>query len=223
MSPQNRPQLTLHLFPPFFCIIVLLLLPSFASAWETTIDKVHDGDTFEVTRKGREVDVRFYGIDCPEKDQPYGIEAKRFVQKMCRGKTVDVVPSGQDRYGRVIGLIYIDGKILNEALIQNGLAWVYDRYCNKRICDKWDRLEKNARQAEVGLWSDPNPVPPWEWRHGKRSSSSDKSGQQKTFNDKDCSDFSTQAEAQRFFDAHGPGDPHRLDGDGDGVACEGLP
>ncbi len=86
MSLQNRLQLTHHLFPPFFCIIVLLLLPSFAFAWETTVDKVHDGDTFEVTRKGREIDVRFYGIDCPEKDQPYGVEDKRFVQKMCRGQ-----------------------------------------------------------------------------------------------------------------------------------------
>ncbi|MFP4393439.1 MAG: excalibur calcium-binding domain-containing protein [Desulfohalobiaceae bacterium] len=36
-------------------------------------------------------------------------------------------------------------------------------------------------------------------------------------------DFDTQAEAQSFFEKHQPGDPHRLDGDGDGVACEGLP
>jgi endonuclease YncB( thermonuclease family) len=77
-------------------------LPPPAIAWETSVDKVHDGDTIEVTRKGREFDIRFYGIDCPEKDQPYGMEAKRFVQRMCRGRTVEVVPSGQDRYGRVI-------------------------------------------------------------------------------------------------------------------------
>ena len=57
-------------------LIFILLLPLSASAWETSVDKVHDGDTIEVTRKGREVDIRFYGIDCPESDQPYGIEAK---------------------------------------------------------------------------------------------------------------------------------------------------
>ncbi|WP_251922972.1 excalibur calcium-binding domain-containing protein [Salinibacter ruber] len=41
--------------------------------------------------------------------------------------------------------------------------------------------------------------------------------------DRDCSDFDTQPEAQRFFKRHQPGDPHNLDGDGDGEACESLP
>lgn len=186
-----------------FSFLIILLIPLSGWSWETTVDKVHDGDTIEVTRKGREVDIRFYGIDSPEKDQPYGIKAKRFVKKMVNGRTVDIVPSGQDRYGRVIGLIYIDGKILNEALVINGLAWVYDRYCNKRICDKWQRLERQARQADVGLWDASNPIPPWEWRHGGRKGSSSS----RKVKDKDCSDFDTQAEAQRFFNAHGPADP----------------
>ncbi|MFW6100662.1 MAG: thermonuclease family protein [Bacteroidota bacterium] len=111
------------------------------------INKVHDGDTIEVSRKGREVDVRFYGIDCPEKDQPYGMTAKKYVSRMIQDRDVEVEPSGEDQYGRVIGLVYVDGKLLNEALIMNGFAWVYDRYCNKRICDKWKRLEKKAREA----------------------------------------------------------------------------
>ena len=41
--------------------------------------------------------------------------------------------------------------------------------------------------------------------------------------DRDCGDFSTQAAAQSFFAAAGPGDPHQLDADGDGIACETLP
>ena len=41
--------------------------------------------------------------------------------------------------------------------------------------------------------------------------------------DKDCSDFSTHAKAQAFFESQGPGDPHGLDRDGDGLACETLP
>jgi len=147
-------------------------MPALASAWETTVDKVHDCDTIEITRKGREVNGRFYGIDCPEKDQPYGMQVKRFVKKMCRGKNVDVVPSGQDWHGRVIGLIYVDGKVLNEALVINGLPWVYGRYCHKRICDKWKQMERKARQADVGLWSEPNPITPWEWQDGGRSSPS---------------------------------------------------
>jgi len=41
--------------------------------------------------------------------------------------------------------------------------------------------------------------------------------------DRNCSDFATQLEAQEFFEATGPGDLHRLDADGNGVACESLP
>ena len=76
-----------------FIVILFLIIPCPVSAWETSVDKVHDGDTIQVFRKGREVDIRFYGIDCPEKDQPYGMKAKRYVSRMCKGKTVEVVPS----------------------------------------------------------------------------------------------------------------------------------
>ncbi len=41
--------------------------------------------------------------------------------------------------------------------------------------------------------------------------------------DRDCADFTTQTEAQAFYDEHKPGDPHDLDRDGDGTACEWLP
>ena len=96
MTSQNRPHKAPRGFQAYICILILLLMPALTSAWKTTIDKVHDGDTIEITRKGREVDVRFYGIDCPEKDQLYGMKAKRFFQKMCRCKAVDVDLSGQN-------------------------------------------------------------------------------------------------------------------------------
>ena len=62
-------------------------------------------------------------------------------------------------------------------------------------------------------------MPPWDWRRGERGGSGS-SGKSSSVEDKDCSDFDTQAEAQRFFEAHQPGDPHNLDGNGDGEACE---
>ena len=131
-------------------ILASIIRPSSAWSWETPVQQVHDGDTIEVIRKGPEVDVRFYGNDCPEKDQPYGMKAKRFVKRMCRGKIIDVQSHGQDCYGRIIGMIYINGKSLNEALVINGLAWVYDRYCNKRICDNWQR-RKPSRGCRIWL------------------------------------------------------------------------
>ncbi|MCF8029883.1 MAG: excalibur calcium-binding domain-containing protein [Desulfohalobiaceae bacterium] len=74
----------------------------------------------------------------------------------------------------------------------------------------------------AGLWLLPVPVSPWDLRYGERGDSSSR-GKRSSGEDKDCSDFDTQAEAQRFFEAHQPVDPHNLDGNGDGEACESLP
>ena len=135
---------------------------------------------------------------------------------------MEIDQKDRDQYGRVVGLIYIegDGECLNEELVRAGHAWVYQRYCSIHVCDHWQKLERRARQADKGLWSQSDPVPPWDWRHGDRGGSG---GQSSSVEDKDCSDFDTQAEAQRFFEKHQPGDPHNLDGNGDGEACEGLP
>jgi len=57
--------------------------------------------------------------------------------------------------------------LVNEAIIKNGFAWVYQKYCNKPICQKWLALEKEARSNRSGLWSHDDPVPPWDFRHGK--------------------------------------------------------
>jgi len=131
----------------------------------------------------------------------------------------------RDRFDRDVGLVYVDGdgECLNEELVRKGHAWVYDRYCKIQDCNAWSRLESKARQEDIGLWSRPNPIPPWEWRRGVRGGHQRTSSGSKQVGDKDCSDFQTQAAAQKFFNAQGPGDPHRLDGDGDGEACEGLP
>ena len=83
---------------------------------------------------------------------------------------VEVVPITVDRYGRTIAHVYIegDGENLNEELVRNGYAWVYRKYCKRRSCDFWLKLETNVRMRERGFWSDPNPLSPWKWRHGER-------------------------------------------------------
>lgn len=197
-------------------LLLLLLIPACALAWQGKVVHIKDGDTIVVLRDKNEVDIRLYGIDTPEKGQPYGSRAKRFVAHMAGKERVEVDVRDTDRYGRKVALVYVegDGKSLNEELVRAGYAWVYKRYCKIQDCDHWRKLERQAREANKGLWSDPDPVPPWDWRHGVGKDSKQ---------DKNCSDFDTQAEAQSFYEKHQPGDPHRLDGDGDGVACEGLP
>ncbi|MCS3940249.1 hypothetical protein GGP84_002901 [Salinibacter ruber] len=100
-------------------------------------------------------------------------------------------------------------------LIERGLAWYYEQYPPNET--EYAHLERQARNADRGLWSQANPIPPWEWRD-RTSGPSETAAR-----DRDCGDFDTQPEAQRFFERHQPGDPHGLDGNGDGQACESLP
>jgi len=103
-------------------------------------------------------------IDCPEKSQPYGQKAKQFTADMVAGKTVKVWETDTDRYGRIVGFVFVGDKNLNKELLSAGLAWHYKKYSRDPELAK---LEFEARSAKIGLWSEVSPVVPWEWR--KRS------------------------------------------------------
>src|SRR3954466_7515540 len=86
---------------------------------------IADGDTFTMLVDGnRQVKIRLHGIDCPEKKQDFGQVAKKFTSDMIFGKIVSVDEMDIDRYGRTIGMVHLsNGRILNEMLLQAGLAW----------------------------------------------------------------------------------------------------
>ena len=129
--------------------------------WKGKCVAVSDGDTISVMRDGKAEKIRLYGIDCPEKRQAFGTQAKKFTSDMVFGKTVRVQATDTDRYGRRIGIVYVGKEMLNAKLIAAGMAWHYKRYSdNKALAD----LEKQARAKKIGLWSDSNPTPPWEYR-----------------------------------------------------------
>jgi len=73
-----------------------------------------------------------------------------------------------DRYGRTVALVSVDKQLLNKELVKAGLAWVYDRYCSEPICESWKNFQLRAKFDKRGLWADPNPIPPWEFRRKKR-------------------------------------------------------
>ena len=123
---------------------------------------VSDGDTIKVMHNGKAEKIRLYGIDCPEKAQPFGTQAKQFTSAMVFGKAVTVQVIDMDRYGRTVAdVILPDGRVLNRELIAAGLAWWYKRYSQDKSLGL---LEAEARAARRGLWADPHPVPPWEFR-----------------------------------------------------------
>ena len=149
-----------------------LLLPSIALSWTGEVKKVIDADILRVKKDNTEVEVRLYGIDAPESDQPYWLRAVRFTKMMARFERVEVEPEDRDQHGRISALVYLDGdgECLNEELVKAGHAWVYERYCHIRDCEQWLKLERRARQDERGLWTQSDPVPPWDWRRGERGS-----------------------------------------------------
>lgn len=178
--------------------------------------EVRDGDTLELDVGDGTVAVRLHGIDSPESGQAYGAEAAQFARRRTLGRRVTVEVTDRDRYGRLVGVVVLpDGGSLNERLVALGLAWWYREYAPDD--GRLQTLERQARRAGRGLWSQADPTAPWDWRSRRREDPDTE--------DRDCSDFGTQAEAQRFFEAAGgpERDPHRLDSDGDGEACESLP
>jgi len=122
--------------------------------------------------------------------------------------------------------------------VQEGQAVVYRDYLSAcpelrdgqrpAIGHRLLKAEASAKARKLGFWNQANPVLPEDFRRGKRSSSSSatpaQSGKAKPAagRDDNCSDFRTQAEAQRILNSR-PGDPDKLDSDADGVACESLP
>ncbi len=139
-----------------------------AADWSCTVTHVFDGDSFEASREGQLIEIRLFGVDCPEKDQPFADEARRHTSDMILGKTIRVDRVDTDRYGRTVADVYTaDGAHLNAALLEAGYAWWYERYAPDRRA--FEDLEAAAREAKRGLWADPDAVPPWEYRDRHRA------------------------------------------------------
>lgn len=150
-------------------LLIFLSLPSFsvASDFSGRVVAILDGDTIEVLHNGKAERIRLAGIDCPEKRQPFGQKAKQFTSTLVFGKHVTVQPVAKDRHKRTVGEVILpDGRNLSRELLRAGLAWWYRAYSTNLLLAM---LELEAQEAQRGLWSDPNPTPPWELRrHSKK-------------------------------------------------------
>jgi endonuclease YncB( thermonuclease family) len=151
---------------PFTLLIFLTALPARAD-YPARVVGVSDGDTITVlTPEKMQVKVRLYGIDAPETGQDFGSRAKQAASELAFGKAVTVRPRDTDRYGRTVAEVILpDGRSLNREMVRQGMAWWYRRYAP---ADRdLSALETEARAAHRGLWGQPNPIPPWDWRRGE--------------------------------------------------------
>lgn len=126
---------------------------------------IADGDTLTALCNDHEqVKVRLAEIDAPEKAQAYGQRSKQSLAQLCFKKSADLHIQTTDRYKRSVARVICEGVDANAEQVRGGMAWVYDRYVKD---ESLYSLQDEARQAQRGLWSDPSPIPPWEWRHSK--------------------------------------------------------
>jgi endonuclease YncB( thermonuclease family) len=152
-------------------IAVLACLPigtSHAATLEGKVVGITDGDTLTVLVDRREVKVRVAGIDAPEKKQPFGQRSKEHLSDCAFGKSVAVEWSKTDRYGRTIGKVTADGVDCGLRQVQDGFAWHYKAYAKEQSATDrvtYAEAESQAVTHKSGLWSEPHPTPPWEFRH----------------------------------------------------------
>ena len=144
---------------------------------------VSDGDTVTVLDSDRNSHkIRLMGIDAPEKAQAYGQKSKQHLSSLIYGRDVLVEWHKRDRYGRIVGKIFVStaecqtcDKTVDAGLeqIRSGMAWWYRQYASDQAPEdrrQYEVAETEARQGRVGLWRDTDPVPPWDFRHKKRTS-----------------------------------------------------
>lgn len=137
---------------------LLLLAPLLLFALSGKVVSVHDGDTITILAGKEQVKIRLFGIDAPELKQPYGKKSKRFLSNLIAGQIVEVKENGNDRYGRTIGTIFLNGEDINAQMVESGYAWAY-----RRFSKKYAPQESEAKFEKRGLWRD-DPIPPWVFR-----------------------------------------------------------
>ena len=156
-------------------LLILLLIPGQLMAAQTVrgmVRHVGDGDTLTlISRSAGKVTVRLYGIDAPETrrsdkaGQAYGDQAKRVLKYKLLGREVQLEVRERDQYGRAVAVVRLGRRDINAEMVGEGMAWAYRRYLEAPYASDYIRLEEQARRRHLGLWRQPNPQPPWEFRH----------------------------------------------------------
>ena len=157
-----------------------LALSAQAETFNAKVIVVMDGDTVMVLREGgseaagsppasplrglrngKKIKIRLANIDAPEKAQPFGKQARDSLQELVGKKQIQIDSRAVDQYGRTVGFIKVDGLNVNQEQVRRGMAWDYSHFHTDKI---YVGLQSDARRARRGLWAQPNPQAPWQWR-----------------------------------------------------------
>ncbi len=149
-------------------LLITLITLLFCDSYQVSCFKVVDGDTvYGINSDGDTLKVRLWGVDCPERGQPYGDSATLYVKKRCLGLQLIIDEKGRDRYGRTVANVFtVNGSKgntpLNKLLLLKGLAWWSSRYAPKQR--DFESAQIAAKRHKLGLWADSLSLSPKIWR-----------------------------------------------------------
>jgi len=183
--PSTDPESDTQMMIAALTTLIFAFIPP---PYEATVTDVHDGDTIKVTVPGEpdKIEIRLYGIDCPEikvstkivdgkrvetkynnGTQPYGFIARAKLSQLIYGKKVTVITETNAKtYGRTVARIKCDGVDINTAMVELGMAHWYEQYAKHDT--ELQSAQAKAKAAKIGIWSDPNTIAPWEYRKKNR-------------------------------------------------------
>ena len=234
-TPQSEPSSAEPVVTSVAPALMAVPTPPATSQYDVScrIVGVTDGDTATcLTADKQQIKIRMDQIDAPEIGQDFGSASKRALSDMIYGKEVELDTKEQDKYGRTVAEIYVDGQNVNKMMVALGMAWAYREYMRDA---EYETLETQARRQSQGLWSQPNAIYPSDYRRGKwgeqsapvqtraieqqqeRRDLSDSQGQ--CGSKRTCKQMSSCAEARHYLNVCGL---DRLDRDNDGIPCESL-
>jgi endonuclease YncB( thermonuclease family) len=150
-------------------LTIILLALSHAALGETlsgTVVGVVDGDTLTVLdSQQRQHRVRLAEIDAPERRQAFYVRSGKSLYGLCFKKAAQVEWRTKDQSNRYVGQVTCAGVDANAEQVRRGMAWVSPSLTQPGSL--LYELEAHARVRGIGLWADPRPIPPWDWRPRK--------------------------------------------------------
>jgi endonuclease YncB( thermonuclease family) len=225
-------------------VLCCIALGAQAETFTARVVAVLDGDTVLILREGgseaagrppasplrglhhdKPAKLRLANIDAPEKTQAYGKQSRESLLEMVGKKQVQIEIQAVDQYGRIVGVISVDGRNVNQEQVRLGMAWEYSYHHSDKT---YIGLQSEARQAGRGLWGQPSPLAPWQWRKLHSSATPvvpNRTAAPVMLYDMECgkkrycSQMASCDEAHFYLTRCGV---KTLDGNGDGEPCENL-
>lgn len=152
------------------CALAIFCAQAIASEYSFVgkVTRVIDGDTIHLVTHHKKAKIRLYGIDAPEKGQPFGKQSKKMLATLILNKVVSAKCLYKDIYKRDVCTLFLKNLDINAAMVAKGGAWVFKKYYKG---SDYFKDERQARAKKRGLWGMNNKylIPPWTWRKAHKN------------------------------------------------------